>query len=493
MVSAAQAARTRMVDFNTMLMGANLVILALLLSTALSSSFGQYINLDTCLLGILLCIQTHVVLIIEHRRRDPFVILLAYITTVYFALRVYTLGLFSFSTVFTRFPFGPNDANFALAFIILANVFLYAGFYKVRFRGNLAVNAEDWKPKSPASIFPLILLSMIYVYSDAAANISGGVGRILSIASLFFNPGLIVLMALAYYWMFRKSLSRGVAFFLLGIVFLDIGVHTVLSSRGALVSFVQNCMLVVLAISGTIQTTRKRFAIGVALTPVFVALLVMMFAVATLNRINRATEGSLNLAQAVTFAAETGARLTDNIDVEATPLGAIFDRVGFFDFSAEIIAHADRYASVLNAESYGKSIIDNVLSPGFDLFDQPKISNALQFKYRDEGKPLKTASIDSYQSDQIGLYGEYYALFGFGALPLFFLTAFVFKKIYVSVKDGPPFRQAMKRILILVIFGSAINSYGLDWLCLDIISMSASLYLFSSRFKVRKCPEPSAN
>jgi hypothetical protein len=475
-----------LVDFNTLLKAMNLVIMGLIAISAFAKQNGDYLNQESCLLGLLLCIQTHVALMVEFRRRDPFVIFLAFITIIYFELRIYTLGVFSFSTVFTRYPFGPHDTNFALVFIILANLFMYAGFYVVRFRGNLSVNAADWKARRPASILPLILVSMIYVYSDAAGGVSGLAGRALGIVSLFFNPGLIILMGLTYYWLFRDSLSRNFAIALLGIIILDIAVHSILSSRGALVTFVQNCMLIVLAISGSIKTTRKRFSIGVALIPVFVVLLLTLFAVATLNRINRATEGSLDLAQAATLAVESSARLTQNIDVEATGASAIFDRVGFFDFSAEIIAHADRYASVLSVESYGRSIIDNVLSPGFDLFDQPKISNALQFAYNDIGRPMKTVSIANYQSDQIGIYGEYYVLFGYGAFPLFFLTALLFKKVYVNLNDGVPFRLTIKRIAVLIIFGTVINSYGLDWLCLDIVSISASIYLFASRFKSAK-------
>ena len=70
-------------------------------------------------------------------------------------------------------------------------------------------------------------------------------------------------------------------------------------------------------------------------------------------------------------------------------LPPIFNRAGFFDYSAEIIAHSDRYKEEFNLATYAKSIIDNLLTPGFDVYDQPKISNALQFIYADLGKPSK--------------------------------------------------------------------------------------------------------
>jgi len=62
-------------------------------------------------------------------------------------------------------------------------------------------------------------------------------------------------------------------------------------------------------------------------------------------------------------------------------LPKIFDRVGFLDFSSEIIANSKHYSNVINMTSYGKSIVDNIFTPGFDVYDQPKISNSLRFVY----------------------------------------------------------------------------------------------------------------
>src|ERR1700734_403714 len=158
------------VEFNSILMVLNLIVACLIGSAYSLAQNNDFIDQNTILLGLLLSLQTHLALQVERARRDPFVILLALITIFYFSLRLYTLSLYAFSGVFERFSYGPHDSNFALVFILIANTFLYAGFFCVRFRGNAAVDSRDWRPVASTRVVALMLVSLIYFYLSASSS-----------------------------------------------------------------------------------------------------------------------------------------------------------------------------------------------------------------------------------------------------------------------------------------------------------------------------------
>lgn len=110
-----------------------------------------------------------------------------------------------------------------------------------------------------------------------------------------------------------------------------------------------------------------------------------------------------------------------------------FARLGYFDFGAEIFAHKKEYQSIFNFNFYAKSIVDNLLTPGFDLFDTPKVTNSLVFYYGFIGIPSKIyITPDNYQSDQIDIYSEFYSLFG--SLFLFrYLLPLIFSRYFIAI------------------------------------------------------------
>ena len=143
---------------------------------------------------------------------------------------------------------------------------------------------------------------------------------------------------------------------------------------------------------------------------------------------------------------------------------------------------------MFSLSTYAKSIIDNLLTPGFDIFDQPKISNAIIFVYTDIGAPSKLAMLHEsyYHSDQFGIYGELYAVFGYASLPLFFLIPFGLKRVYVRLRGENPFTLTMKRIIILSIFVSIVNSFGMDWTIIEAVPFVVAIYLYRYFFRSRR-------
>jgi len=466
-------------------MGANLVVAILILCVTSHAQNNEYIDRNTIVLALVLAAQTHLALAMERRRRDPFVILLVFTMIFYFSLRIVTLALYPFSSVFLRYSYGPANSNFALTFIIAANVFLYAGLWCVRSRQNIFIRSEAWIPTSPTRIVVLMLVSIIYSYLSGVYWTPDDMPRIVGFVGIFVSPVIILQMALSYFILFRRSMNRMAALLIATLIVLEVAAHTLAGSRSGITTLLQNTMVAMLAIWSCIQVKRKVFIVSCALAPVVLVLLIGAFTLSTYNRSHKDAVGSVDLVRAVELAGEATTEIGADTELDIL-LPPIFDRAGFFDYSAEIIANRDQYGEVFKLSSYAKSIVDNLLTPGFDVYDQPKASNALQFIYEDLGTPSKEMVSESYQSDQFGIYGEFYGLFGYGSLPLFFLAAFLLKRGYVRLTNNSPFVFAMKRIVVLSVFIKIIDSYGMDWTIIETVPLVASVFLYTFFFRSRR-------
>jgi hypothetical protein len=111
----------------------------------------------------------------------------------------------------------------------------------------------------------------------------------------------------------------------------------------------------------------------------------------------------------------------------------------------------------------------------------------LRFVYQGLGAPSKEWVVaDNYQSDQLGIYGEFYGLFGYGCLPLLFLVAFAFKCAYVRLTDRTPFNLAMKRAIVLFVFVWTIDSFGVDWTILEALPLVVAMFIYAPFFSSKR-------
>ena len=81
------------IDFNSILAVLNPLIAIATLTAYDQVGVNAYLDGDTILLTMLLAVQTQIVLFIERRRREPFVILVTFTLILYYSLRVLTLLL----------------------------------------------------------------------------------------------------------------------------------------------------------------------------------------------------------------------------------------------------------------------------------------------------------------------------------------------------------------------------------------------------------------
>jgi hypothetical protein len=475
-----------MVDLNSLLKTANAVICVLIASGLFTGRQNEYADGHTLALGVLLCVQTHIVLTIERGRRDPFILLMTFSMIFYWSLRVYTMSVMPFSWVFERFGFTPADANYALVFIVVGNLLIYGGLLAVRTPPDRMIDTVDWRAVSPRAVIALMLIVFSMAYFAGGIWTPERMPRALRIVKVLLVPDIVVPMVLAYYLLFRRTLTRPIALSLGTLLVLEALAHTLWGSRSAIVVLVQTLLLVLLAVNGAVKVRRRWVAFGVISLPVMIASMVAVFAISTYNRLTRIATSesqSLDVGLALKSATEGGtSMLSQGVDVLLPPVLA---RAGYFDFSAELIAHRDEYRQIINLPAYGRSLVDNLLTPGFDLWDQPRMSNAMRFVYLG-GTPSKRYVDEFYHSDQLGIHGELYTLFGWGALPLFFLIPYFIKRSYARASGRTPFDRAMKRVILLLIFIKLVDSYGLDWIIIEMLPFVIAVAIYSAAFSSRR-------
>jgi hypothetical protein len=484
MADASESTRPNSVDLNRIFVVLNAIVAIASLVAFVDGGGNDFVNGETVVLSTMLAVQTHLVLMIERRRRDPFVMLTVFILIFYFSLRILTLLLLPFSIVFGRFPYTVSDSNIALVFILISNVFLYAGFYSVRGSRDLRIGVEGWRPTSPVRTGATVAIVVTIIYSRGILWNPDSLPRVLQALFVFASQSVVVLMAMAYFVMFRRDMSLVMRTAFLVLLLAEMVLHTLNGSRSAFVYALQNIMIVVLAVYGMIAIRRSTIFTGLVTLPISATLLVIAFVVSTAVTSFRAGGGDFSFGRAIDLGTQVSSRVDRDYAVDVG-LPLIFARAGFFDFSAEIIAHRAAYEPVVNLPAYARSIIDNLLTPGFDVFDQPKIANALRFVYADRGKPSKIASAEEYQSDQLGIYGDFFVLFGWASLPVFFLAACLIKRLYFAWHDTNPFLATMQRVVVLSTWAQVMNSFGLDWVVAETVPLIVAIYVYQFFFAAK--------
>jgi hypothetical protein len=480
----------RMVDFNSLLRLFNSIVAALLVYAAFhfDAAKNEYMNSQTLLLGMALAVQTHLALVFERRRRDPFIVMLCFVTITYYTLRVFTLYLYPVSAVFERFSYDASDTNYALVFILVANLFIFAGLAAVT-RPVLPVPvAEGRRPSTPFAVLALLATTVVFTYLGVRG---GQVPRAIAAFSTLLAPLMVLPLVLAYYFAYRRVLSRGFLIAMSALIVIEMVAHTLWGSRSAIIGFMTALLIVSLSALGRITFSRRFMVLGAMFAPVAVVAMVLAFAVSTYLRMSGGSTGKLDLGGTLSMAKEADDDLLDSAAAQNL-IGNVFARAGFLDFSAEVIAHRTEYSAVVNPGAYARSFVDNIFSPGFDLFDQPKISNSLMFVYRNQGAPSKIAVGQGifYQSDQLGIYGELYLLFGYGSLPFFFLLPYLLKRIFVGKGSESPFLAIMRRVIVMTIFWLTSASFGFDWTAGEVLPLVMVTLLYSVLFASRRIVVP---
>ena len=429
---------------------------------------NAYINSLSLFLGLLLCVQTHVILLYERRWNDPFILVLAYVTTIYYALRLVTLYLYPFSYVFDRYDYDPSDSNFSLIVILLSNLATALGFFSINRTKPTPNDKVILRSKNQIRV-PVVFLFLLILNMYIVPKAPEIFRRYLMLICMFLAPYLMFIVYSVYSictWNISGFFQRK-ALICAGL-FLCV-IQTLCGSRAALITYGQFLLFAIIVV-----LPLKRFRWGdilkmTLLTAALLPLIFVIYAVTTRCREMNVGIQHMLLNEQINLVKDVALDLWTNAGIEKYISNA-FARAGFFDFTSEIIAHKNQYSEVFSIKSYWKSLIDNVLSPGFDVYDFPKIGNAMHQIYYDTG-PIKKSNLGEivYQSDHISLFAELYACFGFLSLIILFGMARLLKHSFIKLSKRNSFYSIVLSVALVILFYMALISFGLDWLLIEII------------------------
>jgi hypothetical protein len=441
---------------------------------------NKYIDIFTLFLLFILAIENIFMLSFEKRKRDPFVLLMVTIVTIFYMGRILTFMYNPYSPALDKNQYFTSfDLNYSLTFIILSNASIFLGL-------NAAKGRILYKEAMPSSqhntkhrnIIILLLIAIIITFSNILPTEI--LGRVASyIQTFFINCYLILLFTFVYIAINYKNIKPTYRTILLFLIIIFVLFNTLAGNRSGILTLAVFLMIASLSFKGTVILNKKAILIATILIPISI----ILFYIATYIRQISANRGIVSTQQLAII------KESNIFDTEYNDYlnRTMFFRLGFLDPAADVIKNKERYSRIINIVYYFKSIIDNVLTPGFNVFDTPKVANSLRYIYRDLDLPKHEDIMAAYNSDMLTIYGEYYVLFGgYFALIIFFIISYIFKTIYLSVKSKDIFLFYLYRALILFIFYSWLNSFGLDWMMFDIISIFITVFLFKNFYRSRQ-------
>ena len=470
-------------DLNYLLIIANILLCAMALCIYITAGPNQYINLYTVALLFLLGTQNALMLLYGSIKKEPFILILVAIITVFYAARIVTLMYNPSSITFNRSIITPDHINYLLVFIILSNVSIFLGLNAAK--GKIVYDQIIPERQHLAkNLNVIIILSLAIILAHMGllpANIFGRfTGYILAV---FFRLRLILLLTFLYLIINFREIPTRSRLVILGLIGLFVIFNTLTGSRSSLLTLAVLFLIGFLSVKGRIVLNKKYIALLILLIP----LSIFLYNLATVCRPAFNKIPDVFFAQNRFAAKETSYfhHFSHFVSIAQTCEPA-FDRMGFLDYSVDIIKHQEQYGQVINMKYYLKSIVDNCLTPGFNVFGAPRASNVLRYIYNGSPSPTHQDIINTYHSDMLTLYGEYHILFGkYLALLIFFVCSYVFKRIYLAVRSKNVFLFFLYRAIVLLIFYEWLNSFGTDWFVFELICIFITMFLFKNFYKMK--------
>lgn len=486
------------IDLNTLLLGFNYILFA---ATLLFYSFVDLpaiFNNYSLIIYLFLVIQMHFFLYCEKRKRDPLILILAFLFSVFYFPR--------FITMFVSYNYGTDvlermssvtsgEINHALLFIFFANFFIFLGLAMPKnFSRKTHCQLQSNRGKSapilihpliPVTLLGIIIMSGIYfVFFEGLGRVSGEAtpSRFVSYASIFLNTYIVLFIVFTWLLFYKpdrlyeisceKAIVRKYgAYVKIIIVLLLLFAITliIIGSRSAVLAILLALLFCALA-AGETSVKKKHliYAVALLLATVFI------FNFATHSRKLLRTHGTqVNISDYRNEMMDYRYVYESQFDVK-TVIVPVLNRTAFLDYSVDLIRNSAAYGEIINFPFYAKSLVDS-FTPGFDVFDVGKASNSLRYIYG--GVPLYQ-KIESYNSDQFSVYGEYYVLFnGWFSLPVFFIVAFIFQTVYSPIRGRNLFNKLVIRAFIIYIFYTWLNSFGTDWIIIESTRMGVVLFV----------------
>lgn len=487
------------IDLNTLLLGFNYALFA---ATILFYSFVDLpviFNNYSLIIYFLLVIQMHFFLYYEKRERNSFILILAFLFSLFYFPRFMTM-FFSYDYGIEQLermsPVTSGEINHALLFIFFANIFIFLGLAMPKNfsrKTHCRAPSNDKKgnfilihPLIPATLLSAIIISGIYfVFIAGFGRVSGDAtySRFTSYLAILFDSYIVLFIVFTWSLFYRpdrlyeiyheKAIVRkyrAYAKIIIILLLLFAVSRVLLGSRSSVLIILLSFLFCALAAGET--SVKKKYLIYAV---ILVLASAFVFKIATYSRGLLTTYGTqVDVSDYRSAMIDYRYAYESQFDVKEI-LVPVFNRTAFLDYSVDLIRNSTAYGEIVNFPHYAKSLVD-AFTPGFDVFNVGKASNSLKYIYSDV--PLYQ-TIDSYHSDQFSIYGEYYVLFnGWLSLPLFFIVALIFRTVYSTIRGRNLFNKLVIRAFILYIFYNLwLNSFGTDWLIIESTRMGVVLFV----------------
>ncbi len=431
------------------------------------------VNIITLILVCIFAVENIGMLVYEKRKRNPFVIILVIVMTVFYMLRIATILHMPASVSIFGFSFIPSviALNDTMIFILLSNAAMFAGFYfseKYCEIQKKKIGEADGFPQIKNAVI-IIALAVLICFCDVLSF--SPLGRLNGFIQTFLNRNTIMLFTFTMLSYHYDGISpRNRILFAAAIIAMVI-LTTLSGSRSGILTVSVAMLMGILAVKKRIVFNKKIVFAGLLIVP----LSIVLFTAATLKQ-NLGIKDKLSTQ----YLFEDSGSNSFNFELVNRYLPQLYYRLGFLDYSTELIANRQKFAQIINGQYYAESIVDNVLTPGFDVFGTQRTSNSMRFIRNEEPIPGREQIEKFYHTDQMGIYGDYYVFFnGYPALIVFLFSGFLFQFVFNTLKSENALKTCIYRAVLINIFYIWLNSFGMDWFIFDLIVAIITTFLFA--------------
>ena len=460
-------------DLNSLLVIANVFVCGVSIYLYNISDDNSMVNIITLILVGIFAVENIGMLAYEKRNRNPFIIILAIVGTFFYMARVATILHIPASVSLFGFSFIPSSValNDALIFILLANAAMFAGFYFAEIYNEnqkKIIGEEDSLPQIKNAIIIIALVVLVSFFDMLKFEC---LGRVSGFIQSFFCRNTILLFTFTMLIYHYDKISARNRLLFVATIAAVIVLITLSGSRSGILTVGMVLLMGILAVKKRIMVSKKNIFIGLMIIP----LAIILFAAATFKLDHKIKD---KVAVRYLFADNETEKFDFKIIERYLP--QIYYRTGFLDYSTELIANRQKFAQIINGQYYVQSIIDNVLTPGFDVFGTQRASNSMTYIRKELPTPDREVIEKYYHTDQMGIYGEYYVFFnGYPALAVFFFAAFMFHVIFKNLKTENALKTCIYRAVLLNLFYIWMNSFGTDWFAFDLIVVIITTFIFA--------------
>lgn len=426
------------------------------------------INQTTTLLAAFVVATFFLYFWLRPESNEPLLLVLFYHVITYYFLRIISLNYFEYSTALNRF--GVPDFNqlfYAFVVIILSVFAIFLGYVAAGKKLRPVIQNTIPLVSTWRVYFILFVLSIIIALNFGHINSLVPKNHFLLKYLFYFNNPAVLFIPLVLYFFATKFEQKIPALVLMILVFINTFNFAVAKGvRGEIVYFVE-LIFYVLLVTNLTSISRKTFLSLLVGLPLLMVLLLNVYIGASFQR--QHTSQHENIFSSIAKFQE----ILTNTDQHFYFVEHIAARIGSLDYSAELIINKHQYEDIFNLNYYKKSAVDNLVTPGFDIYDSPRVGQSTVFNYTNLNNGIKSRQFISKQpfahSDELTIIGEFYALFGLVSLPLLLVVSFAITKLYYSINFANSYYNVVAKLLLLIFLSKAFHSFGVDWLLLDII------------------------